>query len=78
MKHPFGIFGSMDPKIREYMARNGAKGGHAGKGTELRKKLNLAAVRARWAKVAATTTTAVAPKPKARPKTKSAKSNNAP
>ena len=67
----------MDPKIREYMARNGAKGGHAGKGTELRKKLNLAAVRARWAKVAATTTTAVAPKPKARPKTKSAKSNNA-
>jgi len=68
----------MDPKIREYMARNGAKGGHAGKGTELRKKLNLAAVRARWAKVAATTTTAVAPKPKARPKTKSAKSNNAP
>ena len=76
MKHSFGIFGSMDPKIREYMARNGAKGGHAGKGTELRKKLNLAAVRARWAKVAATA--AIAPKPKARPKTKSAKSNNAP
>ena len=76
MKHSFGIFGSMDPKIREYMSKNGAKGGHAGKGTELRKKLNQAAARARWAKVAATA--AIAPKTKARPKTKSAKSSNAP
>jgi len=40
----------MDPKIREYLAKNGAKGGSAGKGTELRKKLNKAAVEARWAK----------------------------
>jgi hypothetical protein len=78
MKHSVGIFGSMDPKIREYMSRNGAKGGHAGKGTELRKKLNQAAARARWAKVAATTTTAVTSKPKGRPKAKSAKSSNAP
>src|SRR5450755_4600018 len=67
---------SMDPIIREFMSKNGAKGGHAGKGTELRKKLNQAAARARWAKVAAASTTAVAPKPKARPKAKSAKSNN--
>ena len=67
----------MDPKIREYMARNGAKGGHAGKGTELRRQLNLAAVRARWAKVAASKS-GDGPKPKARPKAKSAKSGNAP
>jgi hypothetical protein len=52
----------MDPKIREYFSINGAKGGHAGKGTELRKKLNQAAAQARWAK--------------ARPKAKPAKANN--
>ena len=54
----------MDPKIKEYLSQNGAKGGKAGKGTELRKKLNQAAAQARWAK--------------ARPKAKSAKAGNAP
>jgi hypothetical protein len=46
------------------MAKNGAKGGHAGKGSELRKKLNQAAAQARWAK--------------ARSKTKSANASHAP
>ena len=68
----------MDPIIREFMSKNGAKGGHAGKGTELRKKLNQAAARARWAKVAAASTAETGPKPKARPKAKSAKASNAP
>ena len=68
----------MDPKIREYMSKNGAKGGHAGKGTELRRKLNQAAARARWAKVAAASTAETGLKPKARPKTKSAQSHNVP
>jgi hypothetical protein len=61
----------MDEAIRAYLAKNGAKGGHAGKGTELRKKLNRAAVQARWAKVKAAasasqakTGAAVKPKPK--------------
>jgi hypothetical protein len=40
----------MDPAIREFMAKNGAKGGRAGKGSELRQKLNKAAAEARWAK----------------------------
>lgn len=43
----------MDPAIREYLSKNGAKGGHAGKGNELRRKLNKAAAEARWAKVRA-------------------------
>ena len=68
----------MDPTIREYMSKNGAKGGHAGKGTELRKKLNQAAARARWAKVATASTAETGPKPMARPKAKSAKASNAP
>lgn len=54
----------MDPKIREYLSLNGAKGGKAGKGTDLRKKLNQAAAQARWAK--------------ARPKAKAAKASNTP
>ena len=54
----------MDPKIREYLSQNGAKGGKAGKGTELRKKLNQAAAQARWAK--------------ARPKAKAANTSNTP
>ena len=54
----------MDPKIREYLSQNGAKGGKAGKGTELRKKLNQAAAQARCAK--------------ARPKAKAANASNTP
>jgi hypothetical protein len=46
----FGMFLSMDPAIREYMAKNGAKGGRANKGTESRRKIAKAAVEARWAK----------------------------
>jgi hypothetical protein len=63
-RRSFGIFCAMDPKIKEYMSKNGAKGGHAGKGTELRKKLNQAAAQARWAK--------------ARPKAKAANASNTP
>jgi hypothetical protein len=40
----------MDPKIREYMSKNGAKGGRANKGTESRKKIAKAAAEVRWAK----------------------------
>ena len=40
----------MDPKIREYMSKNGAKGGRANKGTESRKKIAKAAAEIRWAK----------------------------
>jgi hypothetical protein len=44
----------MDPAIREFMAKNGAKGGRANKGTESRKKIAKAAAEARWAKWRAT------------------------
>jgi hypothetical protein len=64
----------MDEKVREYLARNGAKGGHAGKGTELRRQLNRAAVQARWAKVKA----AGQAKPSPKAKRKSAAANKSP
>jgi hypothetical protein len=38
------------PAVRKYMAKLGASGGAAGKGTATRKKLNAAAARARWKK----------------------------
>ena len=38
------------PALRKHLAALGAKGGAAGKGTEIRKKLNQAAARARWKK----------------------------
>jgi hypothetical protein len=44
------FFCAMDPKIREYMSKNGAKGGRANKGTESRKKIAKAAAEIRWAK----------------------------
>jgi hypothetical protein len=40
----------MDPAIKEYMAKIGAKGGRANKGTESRRKIAKAAIEARWAK----------------------------
>jgi hypothetical protein len=40
----------MDPAIREFMAKNGAKGGRANKGTQSRRQIGKAAVEARWAK----------------------------
>jgi hypothetical protein len=36
--------------VREYLAKLGAKGGAAGKGTKLRSTLNRRAAQARWAK----------------------------
>jgi hypothetical protein len=35
-------------EVREYMRRIGSKGGKAGKGTELRRKLNKIAAEIRW------------------------------
>lgn len=63
----------MDDAIRAFMAKNGAKGGHAGKGTDLRRQLNRVAAQARWAKAKANPPAKVAPKPK-----RSAKSKTAP
>ncbi len=44
------IFVSMDPAIREFMAKNGAKGGRANKGKESRRQIAKAAAQARWDK----------------------------
>lgn len=40
----------MKPSISKYFAQIGARGGAAGKGTELRRKLASDAAKARWAK----------------------------
>ncbi len=40
----------MDDSVKAYMAKIGAKGGAAGKGTEKRKRLNKRAAKIRWRK----------------------------
>jgi hypothetical protein len=40
----------MDPKIREFLSKNGAKGGRANKGKESRRQIAKAAAQARWDK----------------------------
>jgi hypothetical protein len=40
----------MDPKIRDFLSENGAKGGRANKGKESRRQIAKAAAQARWDK----------------------------